>query len=299
MKSIIISAYIFLLATTSLMAQDSTLVSDTSYWTRNLVINLNFNQAAFSDNWKAGGVNSIAFGGLMNAKASYLRDKTSWDNEIEFQYGVVNNEGQGTRKSADRIFIDSKVGYSLSSKWNLYGSLNFLTQFTNGYEFGEDANGDEVRTLISNFMAPGFLTTSIGFEYKPVDYFFMRISPLSPRFTFVSDNAILDNPETSNYGVEPGDNIRTEWLAFQLLADLNKDIAKNLNLKLRYLFFANYEEFSSDRFDHRLDAIVTASINKYINTSLTVNLLYDFDQDDSIQIAQALALGFQYKLGAK
>ena len=280
-------------------AQDTTnVVTDTSYWTQGLSVGLNFNQAAFSSNWKAGGVNSIAFGGLLNAKANYLRDRTSWDNELEFQYGVVNNDGQSARKSADRIYLDSKVGYALSSKWNLFGSVNFLTQFVEGYEFGEDVNGNETRTLISNFMSPGFLTTSLGFEYKPVDFFFIRISPFSPRLTFVTDNDILNDPETSNYGVEDGDNIRTEWLAFQLLADLNKDLSENLNLKLRYLMFANYENFSGDEFDHRLDAILTASITKYINTSLTVNLLYDIDQDDAIQAAQALAIGFQYKLGS-
>ncbi|MEM1136980.1 MAG: hypothetical protein AAGI07_14175, partial [Bacteroidota bacterium] len=88
-----------------------------------------------------------------------------------------------------------------------------------------------------------------------------------------------------------------EWLAFQLLADFNKDVAENINLKFRYLLFANYEDFRSRTIDHRLDAIVTASINKYINTSLTVNMLYDFDQDDQVQLAQALAIGFQYKIG--
>ncbi len=299
MKLTLTTLFFFFLAHLNLWAQDEGSASDTTYWTKGMAININFNQAAFSDNWKAGGVNSIAFGGLLNAKASYLKNKTSWDNEVEFQYGVVNNEGQSTRKSADRIFLDSKVGYSISKKWNLYGSINFLTQFTEGFEYSEDAAGNEVATVISNFMAPGFLTASLGFEYKPVDFFYMRISPFSPRLTFVTDNNILNDPETSNYGVEPGSNVRTEWLAFQFLADLNKDIADNLNLKLRYLAFANYEEFSGDTIDHRLDAIVTASVTKYISTSLTVNLLYDSDQDDDIQFAQALALGFQYKLGAK
>jgi hypothetical protein len=299
MKSILIFIFLFTGIFSQLSAQDTAADADTTYWTNGIGIALNFNQASFSDNWKAGGVNSIAFGGLVGAKFSYLKYKTSWDNEIEFQYGMVNNEGQSTRKSADRIFLDSKVGYALSSKWNLYGSINFLTQFTEGYQFGKDATGAETRTLISNFMSPGFLTASLGLEYKPVKYFYMRMSPFSPRLTFVTDNNILNNPETSNYGVEVGDNIRTEWLAFQFLADLNKDVAENLNIKLRYLAFANYENFNGSNIDHRLDAIVTASINKYINTSLTVNLLYDSDQDDDIQFAQALALGFQYKLGAR
>ena len=281
--------------------QANTAISDTSYWTKGMTISLNFNQASFSSNWKAGGVNSIAFGGLFSSTANYKRNKTTWDNALEFQYGIVNNEGQSTRKSADRIYLDTKVGHIIGvSKWSIFGSANFLTQFTKGYEYGEDpVTGDETRTLISNFMAPGFLTFSWGFEYKPVDYFFVRLSPFAPRFTFVTDDEILDNPETSNYGVEEGSNIRQEWLAFQLLADLNKDVSDNLNLKLRYLLFANYEQFTGREIDHRLDAIITASITKYFNTSLTLNLLYDFDQDDQVQLAQALAIGFQYKLGGK
>ncbi|UZR98633.1 DUF3078 domain-containing protein [Chondrinema litorale] len=278
---------------------NTTATTDTTYWVKGTSISLNFNQAAFSSNWKAGGVNSISFGGLFSTRANYARNKTTWDNAFELQYGVVNNEGQSTRKSADRIYFDTKVGHKLSdSKWSIFGSMNFLTQFTKGYEYGEDAvTGDETKTLISNFMAPGFLTFAWGMEYKPVDFFYVRLSPFAPRFTFVTDDDILDNPETSNYGVEDGSHVRQEWLAFQLLSELNKDVSENLNLKLRYLMYANYEEFSGDKIDHRLDAIITASVTKYINTSLTLNLLYDYDQDDQIQLAQALALGFQYKFG--
>ncbi|WP_190277630.1 hypothetical protein [Adhaeribacter rhizoryzae] len=43
------------------------------------------------------------------------------------------------------------------------------------------------------------------------------------------------------YGVPVGRRVRQEWLSAQILGNLNKDIATNLNLKLLYLGFVNYE----------------------------------------------------------
>src|SRR3970040_845737 len=80
----------------------------TSNWRKHLTIGLNLNQASFSSNWKAGGVNSVGFNGLFNYKANYKKDRNSWDNEIDLAYGFVNNEGQGNRKTLDRIFLDTK-----------------------------------------------------------------------------------------------------------------------------------------------------------------------------------------------
>ena len=45
-----------------------------NYWKTKTAVGLNINQAAFSDNWKGGGVNSIAVGGLLNYKAEYSKN---------------------------------------------------------------------------------------------------------------------------------------------------------------------------------------------------------------------------------
>src|SRR5688572_24221694 len=103
-----------------------------SNWKKKLVFNLNLNQAAFSSNWKAGGINSIGFNSMFNYKANYTKDNISWDNEIGFMYGFVNNSGQGFRKTLDRIFLDTKVGRKLSDNWDLFTSLNFISQFSKG-----------------------------------------------------------------------------------------------------------------------------------------------------------------------
>jgi hypothetical protein len=267
-----------------------------SNWRKKLVLNVNVNQAAFSSNWKAGGVNSLGINGMFNYKANYSKNRDSWDNEIDFLYGFVNNAGQGYRKTVDRIFLDTKYGYKLNDDWGLFASLNFQTQFAKGYKYDKDVNGVEQATMISDIMAPAFVTFALGAEYHPVEYFRVRISPFAPRLTIVNDPArfIPSVDPVSPYGVVPPDETRFEWLAFQLLAEFDKDIATNLNLKWRYLMFANYETFALKTIDHRLELMFNAKVNRFITVGLGGILLYDYDQDPGAQISQVFNLGFAY-----
>ncbi len=264
----------------------------TTYWKRKMIFNFNVNQASFSSNWKAGGINSIGLNGAFNYKANYTKEKITWDNEIDFIYGFVNNDGQGFRKTVDRIFLDTKVGHALSDKWDLFTSLNFLTQFSKGYRY----NDDETEDLISDIFAPAFITSAWGLEYHPVDYFKVRIAPFAPRVTILADNnGRFDAVDPLRpYGVELGSNIRYEWLAFQLTADFDKDIAQNLNLKWRYMLFANYETLKMKTIDHRLDLMISARVNKFISVGLGGILIYDIDQDTGAQVSQAFNFGFRY-----
>lgn len=291
----VLVVYICLFYSLNVFGQDTEaeVVQDTTYWESGISFGLNFNQASFSGNWKAGGVNSIAFGSIVTGKANYAKDKWSWDNQLEMIFGVVKNEGQELRKSNDRIFFDSKVGYKLSDKWNYFGALNFITQFADGFDYG----GDEP-TLISSFFAPAFLTTGFGLEYKPNEEFALRIAPISPRLTFVNNLNIADNvPE--NYGVPVGSRLRTEWLAAQVFMTYNKEITENLAINTRYQMFANYETLAFNTIDHRLDITVIAKITQFVDVTFTSINVYDIDMDPGIQFSQALALGILYKVGNK
>lgn len=90
----------------------------------------------------------------------------------------------------------------------------------------------------------------------------------------------------------PGRRFRNE-LAFQLVANIDKDISENINLKSRYLLFANYEQLNN--IDNRLDLTLTARVTKLINVSLAGVALYDDDTDNNIQSSQALSFGLMYK----
>lgn len=269
----------------------------TSKWKKKMIFNLNLNQAAFSSNWKAGGINSIGLNTNFSYKANYADDKQSWDNELGFTYGFVKNSGQGFRKTLDRFFLDTKYGRKITTKWDVFTSFNFASQFYKGFKY-ETVAGDEEASLISDFLAPAFVTVAVGFEYHPVNYFKVRISPLAPRLTLLrNNNGRFDAVDSvAPYGVEVGEDTRFEWLAFQLTADFDKDIAKNLNLKFKYLMFANYETLESKTIDHRLDLMINAKVNRFIAVSVGGILLYDYDQDPDVQFSQAFNIGFTYSI---
>ncbi len=264
---------------------------DTTYWKKSGQMGVNLNQGSFSDNWTGGGVNSIALGLVLNARADYLRDRINWTSEVQFQYGVVRNEGQQTRKNIDRLFADSKFGYRISRSWQLFASGNLLSQFAPGYRYENLTGGGERRVLISGFFAPAFVTESIGFEYKPTTYFNMQLGVATLRQTIVSDDAISVG-EPKRYGVPAGRRVRTE-AAFQVVTNFDRDIAKNVNFKARYLIFASYERMTS--LDHRIDASLTAKVNSLFNVNLTTIVLYDKDQSRTVQYSQGLAIGLLYK----
>jgi hypothetical protein len=84
-------AFAFFFSSTSNLLGQVIKLDTTSYWKKAFKTGLNINQASFSDNWKAGGVNSIGLTSFLNYKANYKKEKVSWDNEIGLSYGFVNN----------------------------------------------------------------------------------------------------------------------------------------------------------------------------------------------------------------
>ncbi len=270
----------------------SNLHSKYNYWKNKLSFGINLNQAAFSDNWSSGGVNSLALGSLLNYKAEYNKKDKNFTSEVLLQYGKLKNEGQLERKTNDRIFFDNKAAMLLSKNWSFFGSLSFESQFDFGYNYKKDNQGNEIRQLISKFMAPGYITESVGFEYKPVKYFSLRLGTGTARQTFMLDTTLYRN-NPKNFGVPIGKTFRNE-LAFQAVANFDKDIMNNLNLKSRYLLFASYEKINN--IDQRLDVTITAKVNKLINVTVAATALYDDDYSGDIQYSQSLALGVLFKL---
>lgn len=267
-----------------------TVEAKVNYWKTKTSVGINVNQAAFSDNWKGGGVNSFALGGLVNYKAEYSKENYSYVSEVILQYGKIKNRSQLQKKTTDRIYWDNKAAIQLSKNWYFFGSINFESQFDNGYSYSKDASGNEIEKLLSKFMAPGYLTESVGFEYKPNKFFSTRIGTGTARQTFVLDTALYrTNP--NNFGVIKGKNFRNE-LAFQIVTAYEKEVFQNIVLKSKYNMFIPYDNFG--HIDHRLDINMVAKVNKVVNVSITGVGLYDRDTDGKIQASQSLALGFSF-----
>lgn len=279
-----------------LSASIPTLDLDINYWKHWTKFGVNMNQASFSENWNAGGVNSVAVGLLGWHKSEYNKGNFQYVMELDMKYGKIKNRDQLAKKNNDRIFWDHKIAHKLSRSWALYFSVTFESQFDAGYKYGRDSEtNDEIITdTVSAFMAPAYFTESFGLEYKPDNTFSLRLGTGTARQTLLLDDRIAQ-PEGGSevYGVEPGHRFKND-LAFQITANLDRNLSKNLNLKARYNLFADYKDLSDP--DHRLDATLTAKVTNLVNVSLSGIMVYNSDEAPKVQYSQALALGLTYSL---
>ncbi len=264
-------------------------------WRKSGKTALGLNESLLSSNWRGGGVNTIGFNALANLKANRKLGVHSFDNEADFLFAFSETKGLGYRKGQDRLYLDTKYGRDISSDWNMFLSLNLLTQFAGGFQYDKDALGNDRARQVSSFFAPAFITAAYGFEYHPNPTFRVRLAPFAPRLTVVNRAerfvAVLgDTP----YGVNPGRSSRWEILAAQILAEYDKPLSPTVALKARYVLFANYQNLNGKETDHRLDLGLTAKVGKYVNVALNGIALYDFDQDAGIQYSQGLNIGIAY-----
>lgn len=282
---------------------------EVNYWKHWTKFGINMNQASFSENWSAGGVNSIAVGLLGWHKSEYNKNNFQYTTEIDLKYGKIKNKEQLAKKNNDRIFWDHKIAYKLSPAWALYFSVTFESQFDLGYNYKTEDGVERIYEYTSSFMGPGYFTESFGLEYKPDNTFSLRLGTGTARQTLVLDDRVKpltideyalrypgNKPITKDqekFGLHPGENFRND-LAFQITANLDRNLSKNLNLKARYNLFADYKELSDP--DHRLDATLTAKVTNLVNVSLSGIMVYNSDEDVKVQYSQALALGLTYTL---
>lgn len=263
MNKRLIILLILVISGTSLFAQDVQL-QDT-VWRVKGDFALNFNQVTLT-NWSAGGQNSVAWNATAGLNADYAKDKWKWNNGIRLAYGLIKQGDEPTNKSADQILINTNLGYEISGAW--YASLNgnFRTQFVNGY----DTPGD---SIISTFMAPGYLIAGLGFDYKPNDAFNATLNPVSNKTTFVMDDNLA---ALGAYGVDPGENVRAEFGAYLAIV-FKKELVKNVSIETMYTMFGNYEDLAA--WDVNWDMIMNFKINNFLSANLTTNLIYDQDID--------------------
>lgn len=175
--------------------------SDTAKWTFPGSVGVNANQAYFNDYSTDGSGASVALDAYLNLNANYKRKKVLWENSLAAKYGMIySTEFTGedlVRKNLDELIINTKYGYKVSKYWYASAFANLETQFTQGYEYLEDVNGQDSASTISHFFAPAYIKVSLGMEYIPNKYFSAFLSPITARFTVCRLDELGDK-----YGME-------------------------------------------------------------------------------------------------
>jgi hypothetical protein len=313
MKNVIIT---FCFITSVIYSIAQTNVTDTT-WKKGGGAVLNFNQIGLS-NWAAGGESALSTTLLTNFFANYKFDKTTWDNTLNLNYGLITaNNYSDIRKNDDKIELNSKYGRYAFGKFYYSALANFLTQFTDGFDYVTDPFAENP---ISTLLSPGYLTIALGMDYKPNDKFSLFLSPATGKFTIVTDevisNQIIDTANLKNrYGVNVGETLRSEFGA-SLIASLTTNLTENISEVGKLTLFNNFTNPIAENRDHidvGFSNTIAMRVNKYITTSLFIELIYDHDvliptyDENDIQIGQGpktqfkevIGIGFSYNFGAK
>jgi len=240
---------------------------------------LNLNQIALS-NWAAGGDPSISFGLVSKWYANYKKDKISWDNNLNMLFGLFKEEGERLKKSDDMLDLTSIFGYEAAKKWEYSLMLNFRSQFYKGV----DSDYDSVK--VSNFMAPGYLTISPAMRYRPVDWFYILLSPITLKSVFVMDQDLAD---IGAFGVDPAEydtatGVKTKdgensWLRYGAFAEayIGKEIVKGLSFESKLNAFYSYndrEGLKGIDMDINWENFLNYNLNDWFSVNLFVHLIY-------------------------
>ncbi len=257
------------------------------YWKTGGFSVITFNQVSLS-NWSAGGENALSTTGILNLFGNYKKEKVIWDNSLDLGYGLMKSGTGKVKKNEDKIEFNSKFGYKAFDKVYYSAMVNYRSQFAKGYNYPNDS------VVVSRFNAPGYLTLSLGMDYKPNDYLSVFVSPATGRFTFVSDKALSD---AGAYGVDPGKKVRSEFGA-GLSAKFQKDVVKNINVVSKLVLFNNYtdkDKANRKNIDVNLEVMINIKAGKYLTTTILANLIYDQNVIEKTQFKEVLGVGLSYK----
>jgi hypothetical protein len=224
--------------------------------------------------WSQGGDPSISFLGGLELFAKYKNDKQSWDNFLRCRFGMIrqgrySDEDADFRSNEDKIEFSSKYGYKVFGQNYISLEGDFKSQFAPAYSWKGNVKGDEI---ISEFMSPGYVTFSLGLDYKPDDKTTLFVAPISSKTTYVlNDSASIK----TRYGVDVNEIARYE-LGARLKLSHKMNILDNIEFKNSLELFSSYIE-KGQNIDVNWELNIVLPVNNYIRAKITTNLIYDDD----------------------
>lgn len=238
-------------------------------WTIGGLVTLNFAQGS-SSNWSAGAQDfSMSLNSVDNFFAVYKKGRSRWDNTFQANYGFTQTTEQGLQKTSDLLDLTSKYGYQLdSSKWSLSALFDYRSQFTNGYNYYKSVTGKDSNQLISGFNAPAYILLSPGFQYTPVAYFSIFLSPVSSRWVVCTNRALAPN-----YGIDTG-KTSTYMLGAYASITYNHQLFKNVGYNGRLDLYSNYLKNPQNINVYMTNQLIM-KINKVLSATYSLSIIYD------------------------
>jgi hypothetical protein len=244
---------------------------------------IGFSQTALS-NWAKGGESSLTLLLIGKYSANYSKKNYKWENLAEFRLGIFTSESRGLEKNDDKLEFQSRFGLSAFKKWYYSAESNFRTQIARGYSYPDKSNP------ISAFMAPAYLTFSLGMDYKPNKNFSLFLSPFTSKTTIVRDTALID---PTHFGIEAGKNRLWEPGVIVKL-NWHYRILENINYDTRAEVFNNYN-YPFQKFNVDWEQTLLLEVTQHISTRIMSQVIYDYNVKFPIKDANGVEIAQQAK----
>jgi hypothetical protein len=286
---------IALIASQLLIAQNDSIAPSDEGWKRGGNATFLFNQSAFSE-WASGGQNSISLSFHTDYDISFKKNGWNWDTKFLGDFGLTKISGaKFLRKTNDRIDLQSLLGKSFSKEWSYSTVFGVKTQFARGYTFGKNSEGEETRSLRTQFFSPVYIQLGIGLYWKKSKNLWVNMAPFAQRITLVSRKFTADLQEGQEYfGVRKGDNHRFE-LGASVNAFYEFSPLENTTLEQRLGLYSDYLD-KAENVDLDYQLSVEMRVNERISTNLIIQLVYDDNAVQNLQVRQVFGIGLHMKL---
>jgi hypothetical protein len=265
-------------------------------WIKGGLFNLNVSQSSLKD-WAAGGdAFSMALSLYTNGHAYYKKDRITWDNNVDVNFGYLNTSSLGSRKGDDRFDFLSKYGYSLNKRVSASALFDLRTQFFDGYTYPDP----KTPVFSSTAFSPGYVLLSPGVDYKPVDGLSIFASPVSSRWVVVTNKTLSAQ---GAYGVDTGKHYISQVGAFGTII-FNSKFTKTITYNARIDLFSNYQHNPQD-VDVYMTNLFAAKFSKLFSVTWGFDMIYDDDtrifgpnhDAPRLQVKSVIGIGILLKAG--
>ncbi len=284
MRSSVIVCLAVLAAAAVAYAEDAPVVG---VWEKSADLGLLFNQSNYSDEWAGDELGTMVWTFTADVVAAKnLSESTNWRNTLNLKYGQTHQEKDdggdkrwgAPQKTTDRIFFESLMRFGVEHPITPYAAFTVESQFHDGD---------------NNLFTPALLTESAGVGRQLVKD---ERTDLLTRVGFAARQRMANGVKTVN-------DAGLEWVT-----DLSHTFSENLKAVSKLRVFKAITSSASDDLaglpgendwkgaDVAWETTLSASVSKYIQTTLFFELLYDKEIVDELRYRELFGFGVTYKL---
>ena len=252
------------------------------------------NQSSYSY-WTAGGQTSVSGTIKIDYDFNYDKNGWNWDTKLITAYGLNSVGGSKfLKKTDDKLEINSLLGKkftnNLIGNWSYSSFINFKTQWTKGYRFRKNSEGQEERTELTRFFSPAYLQVGVGLYWKKNKDLWVNMAPFTGRLIMVNrffTDKLEDNKQY--FGVSKGKASRFE-LGASIRSFFKFELLENVFVSNRISLYSDYLDNPANiDLDYTINTEM--KINKYLTTNLIIQFIYDHNSVKRLQVREVMGIG--------